>query len=207
MKGSCFGRDFFVICRKIVFNTGQNKESEVDILEAYTIRENNADMPETPHHHHYTHKKHKQHTLTHSHTIRFSISTSAVMGPLFSFPSSPQLSFLPLFPDYTPACPGLASGEFGLAGGLFSELCSFFHSCSSPFSLLVFSSVLVLANYQHILFLPSACCCFCCCCRASTPTPYHPLLLLLLPPHFLIGKSRERRWKGRPGYICVLMKQ
>lgn len=37
-------------------------------------------------------------------------------------PSSP---LLPLFPDCTPTCPGPASGEIGLAGGLFSELCSF----------------------------------------------------------------------------------
>lgn len=35
------------------------------------------------------------------------------------FPGSP---LLPLFPGCTPTCPGLASGEFSLAGGLFSEL-------------------------------------------------------------------------------------
>lgn len=49
--------------------------------------------------------------------------------PIFP-PSSP---LLPLFPDCTPSCPGLASGEFSLAGGLFLELCSF-----SFFSLLSF---------------------------------------------------------------------
>lgn len=50
------------------------------------------------------------------------------MGPLSPSslppPTSPLLR-LPLFPDCTPTCPGPASGEIGLAGGLFSELCSF----------------------------------------------------------------------------------
>lgn len=106
-------------------------------------------------------------TCTQSDSPSLRVLSWAHSSAFYPSPSSPVL---PLFPGCTPTCPGLASREFSLAGGMFSEL-RFFFPFPLPLCLSgLFPSVPVLANYRHIL-LPTV---YCRCCWASTHLPPPP---------------------------------
>lgn len=126
----------------------------------------------------------RTHTNTQSDSPSLQVLSWAHSSASHLFPCSP---LFPLFPDCTPSCPGLASGELLQPGRrlVFWALLFF----SSPTLLLssswVFPSVLVLANYRSILPLPTVCCC----CRAPPylppslpPSPPPPLVCFTLPP-------------------------
>lgn len=59
-------------------------------------------------------------TYTRSDSPTLRVLSRACSSASYLSPSSPAL---PLFPGCTPTCPGPASREFSLAGGMFSELC------------------------------------------------------------------------------------
>jgi len=147
------------------------------------------------------------HAHTHTHTIRFSISAGAVMSPLFSLPSFPQLFFL-CSPTAHRHVQVLPLGSLAWQEACFQSFALFFPSSSSPFSFLGFflpPSVPVLANYRHILLLPTACCC----CRApprhppSQPAPPPPPPTSV-SPFLLTRRERREEVEGSAGVqMCI----
>lgn len=129
----------------------------------------------------YNHKKiMRAHTCTQSDYSSLRVLSWAHSSASYLSPSSPVL---PLFPGCTPTCPGLASREFSLAGGMFSEL-----RFSSPsLFFFVFPGFFHLYRYWLITGTFS--------CQQCTAAAVEHLLtshLLLLPAHFLISGSEER---------------
>lgn len=100
-----------------------------------------------------------------------------------AFYLSPSAPVLPLFPGCTPTCPGLASREFSLAGGMFSEL----RFSSSSLLFFVFSGFFRLYRYWLITGTFS--------CQQYTAAAVEHLLTsrLLLSAHSLIS---GREWRG-----------
>lgn len=119
-------------------------------------------------------------TFTHSDSPFLQVLSWAHSSAFYRSPSSPVL---PLFPGCTPTCPGLASGEFSLAGGMFSEL-----RFSSPsLFFFVFPGFFRLYRYWLITGTFS--------CQQHTAAAVEHLLTcrLLLAAHSLIS---GREWRG-----------
>lgn len=102
-----------------------------------------------------------------------------------AFYLSPSSPVLPLFPGCTPTCPGLASRELNLAGGMLSEL----RFSSSFLFFVVFPGFFHLYQYWLITGTFS-----CPQCTAAAAAEHLLTSCLLLPAPSLIS---GREWRGR----------